>query len=319
MLEVKKSAIRFDSASGADTVAGYFYEQPGTAPRAIVQLSHGMCEYVGRYDDFAGFLVKNGYAVCGNDHLGHGATSGENGVDGYFAAQDGRKYVLQDLHRMNSLACKRWPGVPVILLGHSMGSFFCREYIARHSGFSGAIIMGTGFKDPVTLFFARLITAITGGTRGWEHKSRFISELAFGSYNKKFRPVRTGYEWLSKNAENVDAYVADEKCGFGFTCGGFMGLFNIIKMACSKSAFARVDKSLPLFIVAGEDDPVGDYGRGVKKTYEKYVKAGVKDVRLKLYSGARHEILNDDCREAAVRDALSFVCEKAGISFKEQF
>ena len=106
---------------------------------------------------------------------------------------------------------------------------------------------------------------------------------------------------------------------FGFTCGGFMGLFNIIKMACSKSAFARVDKSLPLFIVAGEDDPVGDYGRGVKKTYEKYVKAGVKDVRLKLYSGARHEILNDDCREAAVRDALSFVCEKAGISFKEQF
>ncbi len=307
--------IYYPSSDGSHTVHAVIWRPQGDVC-AILQIIHGMEEYCMRYAPFAEEAAKRGILVCAEDHLGHGGTA--CGDWGHFP-ENGQEYVLKDIAELTSRAKAIAPGVPYFVMGHSMGSFFCREYIARHSGFSGAIIMGTGFKDPVTLFFARLITAITGGTRGWEHKSRFISELAFGSYNKKFRPVCTGYEWLSKNAENVDAYVADEKCGFGFTCGGFMGLFNIIKMACSKSAFARVDKSLPLFIVAGEDDPVGDYGRGVKKTYEKYVKAGVKDVRLKLYSGARHEILNDDCREAAVRDALSFVCEKAGISFKEQF
>lgn len=302
--------IYYPSADGEHTVHAVLWRPHGEIV-AILQIIHGMEEYAARYSAFAEQASMRGILVCAEDHLGHGGTA--KGDFGHFP-KDGDEIVLKDIAELTSRARAIAPGVPCFVMGHSMGSFFCREYIARRgSQFAGAIIMGTGYQGSATLFFARLITRIVARIKGWDHKSKLIKLLAFGSYNRKFRPARTGYEWLSVDKKNVKNYVADKNCGFGFTCGGYMGLFNIIKKACSKGAFYSVNRNLPILIVSGEDDPVGGYGKGVQKTYDKYIEAGVKDVKLKLYTGARHEILNDICRNAACSDVLTFIFDHAGL------
>ncbi len=299
----------YPSADGVHTVHAVYWLPQGK-PRAVLQIIHGMEEYAARYAPFALKAAELGFFVCAEDHLGHGGTAKKE-ERGHFP-RHGEEVILKDIRSLTLRAQEAVPGVPVFVLGHSMGSFFCREYIARFGGdLAGAVIMGTGFKDGVTLFFARALVSLVGGIAGREHKSKFISKLAFGAYNRRFSPARTAYDWLSADSRNVDAYIADELCGFGFTCGGFAGLFGIIGKACSARAFEQAPKGLPLFIVSGEDDPVGDYGKGVKKVYKKYKKAGVKDVRLKLYPGARHEILNDTCSRQACSDVLAFLTDAA--------
>ena len=307
--------ICYPSADGEHTVHAVIWRPAGKV-RAVLQIIHGMEEYAARYSRFAERAAGEGILVCAEDHLGHGLTSSKE-LRGHFP-EHGEELVLEDIRSLTLRVQDMVPDVPYFIMGHSMGSFFCREYISRYGGnLSGAIIMGTGYKDGATLFFARMLTAIIGAFRGRKHKSAFIGKLAFGAYNKRFAPARTSYDWLSCENGNVDDYIADEFCGFGFTCGGYMGLFNIMRKACSARAFENTPKKLPLLIVAGSDDPVGDYGKGVEKTYKKYLKAGAEDVKFKLYTGARHEILNDFCREAAERDVIAFVKDKAGLAAEE--
>ncbi len=307
--------IYYPSADGKHTVHAVIW-RPECKVRAVLQIIHGMEEYASRYSPFAERAAKEGILVCAEDHLGHGLTAPEKNR-GHFP-ENGEELVLEDIRSLTLRVIEMAPEVPFFIMGHSMGSFFCREYISRYGGgLSGAIIMGTGYKDKVTLMFARLMSSLIGGIKGKRYKSPLIGKLAFGAYNKRFAPARTSYDWLSSDNGNVDGYIADELCGFGFTCGGYSGLFGIISKACSARAFEDTPKNLPLLIVAGTDDPVGDYGKGVEKTYSKYIKAGVKDARLKLYTGARHEILNDFCKEAVCRDVISFIKEKCGSAREE--
>lgn len=295
--------IYYPSADGVHTVRAAIWRPQGEIV-AIVQIIHGMEEYCLRYAPFAEKAAALGILVCAEDHLGHGKTA--DGDLGHFP-KGGEEFVLKDIAELTTRAKAVASGVPYFIMGHSMGSFFCREYIARRgSEFAGAIIMGTGYTGAGTLFFARLLTGLIAKLKGWHHKSGFIKKLAFGSYNNRFKPAKTGYEWLSESSDNVDAYVADGLCGFGFTCGGYMGLFNIIKKACSKQAFARVDKELPILIVSGRDDPVGGYGEGVVKVYKKYKKAGVQSISYTLYAG-RHEILNEACSNFVCTDIFNFI------------
>ncbi len=301
--------VYYTSANGKNTVHACIWKPQGEIC-GVVQIIHGMSEYAERYAPLAKALAKRGFLVCADDHLGHGKTA-ENLTDlGHMGDGGDYKTVLQDIRKLTHIAKKYAPDKKYFVLGHSMGSFFCRAYIAEYGAeLCGAVVMGTGFKSRATLNSALFITNLVKLFRGARYKSKGIKSLAFGSYNKKFKPVRTEYDWLSKNPENVDNYLADELCGQDFTLGGYKVLFSVIKRACSQKAINAVPENLPVLFVAGAEDPVGDYGKGVLKAAEKFKKAGVKDVRVKLYENCRHEILNDDCKEQATTDVLEFFTE----------
>ncbi len=298
--------IYYPSKDGKNTVHACLWLPQGKA-KAVVQLIHGMCEYAERYAHFAQFLNEHGYIVCADDHLGHGKTAKTEADLGYFNDQRDYNIVVEDIHELKLTVQKQTGELPWLVLGHSMGSFFCRKYISVYGDeFVGAVIMGTGFKSSITLNTALSAVKASARSHGWRYRSNTIKKLAFGSYNKKFRPARTGNDWLSKNPQNVDAYEKDPLCGFDFTNNGYFILFSIIKQACSKQVINAVPKNLPVYFVAGALDPVGDYGKGVIRAVNKFHKAGVKSVSLTLYEDSRHEILNDDCKQQVQNDLLAF-------------
>lgn len=306
--------VYFPSHDGKHTVHACIW-QPDGEICGVVQIIHGMEEYAARYAPFAEFLTSKGYLVCADDHLGHGRTAKDKNELGYFTDERNVNLVIEDIHSLYIHAKKLAQDKPYFIMGHSMGSFFCRKYISVYGKeLDGAIIMGSGFKSKATLNFALFFVKLNAAFCGWKHKSKLIKKLAFGSYNKKFKPAKTDVDWLSKESDNVQNYIADEYCGFTFTNNGYYYLFSIIKQACSKKCIAAVPDKLPVYLVAGADDPVGDYGKGVKKLYKKLLKAGKEDVSITLYEGGRHEILNDFCKDKVQADILEFLSEKANVN-----
>ncbi len=299
--------IYYPSADGKHTIHACIWRPEGE-PRGVVQIIHGMCEYAARYAPFAEYLTKNGFIVCGEDHLGHGLSAKDESELGYFGDDHNYKTVLSDIHALRTRVESEAEGLPYFVMGHSMGSFFCRNYIALYGkGLSGAIIMGTGFKGKLLMSTAKFMTRFNALFCGWHNKSKFIKNLAFGSYGKKFASENDPNSWLSVDRQNRERYREDPLCGFDFTDNGYYVLFSAIKGACSSKIIKSVDKRLPVFFVAGSDDPVGDYGKGVEKAYKKFKKYGVNRVEIKLYKGARHEILNDFCAEEVRADLLEFI------------
>ncbi len=301
--------IYYPSCDGKTTIHACIWQAEGE-PKAVLQIIHGMAEYAQRYAPFAEYLASNGITVCADDHLGHGkSVTGEENL-GYFADKKGYAPVLTDIRALTELVKPKYQGVPYFVMGHSMGSFFCRKYVALYGEeLAGAIIMGTGFKSSLVTGTAKFMTRLVALFKGWRNRSEFIDGLAFGSYNKKFEK-RTKNDWLSANRQNVDDYIADPLCGVTFTCNAFYGLFDIISEACKTRTIKAVPDGLPLFVVAGSDDPVGDYGKGVVKFEKKLEKFG-KNTSATLYRGCRHEILNDICAPQVYEDLLDFIKENA--------
>lgn len=298
--------IFYPSKDGKTTIHAVIW-LPESQPRGIIQLIHGMSEYAERYAPLAKFLTANGFIVCADDHLGHGKSVNDESDLGYFDDGHDCNVVLADIRELKLTVDKYISGLPWFVLGHSMGSFFCRKYISLYGKeFKGAIIMGSGFKSAFTLNAALLTVRLNALFYGWRNRSAFIKKLAFGNYNKKFEG-RTANDWLSKNADNVDAYEADALCGFDFTNNGYYVLFSIIKQACSNKVIKAIPKDLPVLFVAGGDDPVGDYGKGVLKAAKKFHAAAILDVKVTLYDGCRHEILNDECKSQVEYDILDFI------------
>ena len=306
MSDLKTESISFKSSNGKDTIAGYIYTMPDIAPKAILQISHGMCEHIERYREFAEFMAQHGFVICGNDHLGHGKTSGEEGIDGYFGEKDGRFYVLRDLHTMNLLARKKYPDLPLILLGHSMGSFFARWFAAEYpDAMDALIISGTGGPNPLVnagIGISGWISSVKGNT----FTSKLVNRLAFGTYLKKVPKPRTPYDWISRDEQIVDRYSADPKCTFVFTVSAFHELFSTLKQVSNLQWAQKIRRDLPIWLFSGDMDPVGDYGKGVKKVAEMLRQAGIKDVRLTLYPGGRHEMLNETNRQQVYQDLLAW-------------
>lgn len=299
--------IYYPSADGRTTVHACIWRPEGEI-KGVVQLIHGMAEYAERYAPFAEYLTVRGYLVCADDHLGHGKSVVSEEDLGYFTDGKSNSVVLADIRKLTLTVREKYGSVPYFVLGHSMGSFFCRKYIADYGKeFSGAIVMGTGFQPAVATGAGKFLSRLIALFKGWKHRSKWIDRMAFGSYGKRFTENRTPFDWISKNQENVDRYIADELCGVTFTCSGFYGLFSIVGTACKNKTIKAVPKDLPIYLVAGSDDPVGNYGKGVIKLYDKLSKYGVKDLSMTLYRDARHEILNDDCAPQVMEDILGFI------------
>jgi alpha-beta hydrolase superfamily lysophospholipase len=292
------------SSDGVHTLYGKVYIPTGEV-RALFQIAHGMTEHIGRYHEFMEFMAKNGFAVFAHDHMGHGKTGVEAGELGFIADDDGYEILIEDVHAFAEAVKADFPGKKHILMGHSMGSFIARHYAARYGGgLSGLVLMGTGGPNPAAKA-GITVTKILKKKYGAHYVSKLVYKLAFGSYNARTEN-KNPYEWLSVNKENVEKYNADGLCGFPFTVSAMQDLITLTAL-CNTEKWARsMPKTLPIYLVAGSEDPVGDYGEGVKKVCRMLHSAGVRKSKIKLYRGARHEILNEACFPTVCEDILAF-------------
>lgn len=270
---------------------------------AVLQVCHGMVEYIDRYHDFASFMAKHGVYVIGHDHLGHGQSVTSQEKLGYFSGNEGNWCVVSDIHQVRLMTQKKYPNVPYFMLGHSMGSFLVRQYLGLYSeGLSGAIIMGTGDQPDAILAAGKMVCKLIGTLKGWNYRSAFINNMVIGGYEKKM-----GKAWLTKDQTIVDKYTADPLCGFMFTVNAYYNMFLGMSLMNQSEKEAKAEKSLPLFFVAGADDPVGNMGKGVKNVFSLYQKQGYQDVEMKLYPGDRHEILNELDKDVVYQDILTWL------------
>ena len=281
---------------------------PDQEVRGILQISHGMVEFIERYEEFAESMTKKGFLVTGNDHLGHGESIRSKEQYGFFAEKNGNSVLLLDLYQLQRKTKELYPDVPYFLLGHSMGSFLARQYLCLYGKeLDGAIIMGTGYHSHFEAKLGMQLTKMIAAVKGWGYRSRFVNALAFGSYNRKFRPGRTDKDWLTKDEKIVDDYINDERCQFLFTLNGYYHLFFSLAKLSNKDYIQKMTKNLPVLFVSGEDDPVGDFGKGVKKVADMFKESGMKQVSCKLYPNDRHEILNELDRKKIYQDLYEWI------------
>lgn len=306
----KKEEFTFDSRDGETKLHAVRWVPDGKA-LCIVQIVHGMAEYIERYEELAQFLAQKGILVTGDDHLGHGKSVPENGTYGYFCEQDPATVVVRDVHRLKKITQEDYPGVPYVILGHSMGSFILRNYLFRYgTGIEGAIICGTGSQPQPLVKVCQAVAAIQGAFLGDAHVAKMIDKLAFGNYNKKIANAKTPFDWLCRDEKIVDAYMKDKWCGFTFTVNGFKTLFRLLDRLNQKDNLAKMPKDLPVYFIAGDMDPVGNYGEGVKKAYEDFCQAGMEKVTIKLYPGGRHELLNEMNKIQVYGEIYTWIMER---------
>lgn len=288
--------ITFPSSDGKNTIHAELFIPSDNNIKGVVQISHGMMDYIGRYQGMADALCKAGFAIAGNDHLGHGDSVATPDDYGFFASKGGYRYVIDDVKKMNDLIRKEIPGVPVVLLGHSMGSFIARLYALDYrDSIDGLIIHGTAGPNPAT-GAGKLLVKILRAIKGERHRSRFVCSLADGGYNKGFDPAEGDGAWLTRDPSMVADRVGNPKNDFIFTLAGYEDLFNFLGNCNSSSWFRQFPKDLPTLVISGKEDPVGGFGKGVQYVYDNLAKNGA-NVELKFFEGARHELFNETNRD----------------------
>lgn len=292
-------------AAGSDAAGA-----PTPARKGIVQLVHGMAEYIDRYDDFARFLVGEGFIVVGHDHLAHGESVNSKAEWGKLPARTGKDALVEDTHVLRTLAQERFGSdLPYFIFGHSMGSFVVRAYIARHAeGLAGAIVCGTGHQPAGKSKMGNLLARLITGIKGDAHHSKLMHGMADGAYSGAIKDARTPHDWLNTDPAKVDEYRADEACGYMFTISGYAALTDLTGEIAQPAVIAAVPAGLPVLFIAGSDDPVGDSGEGVRTVVSLFEKAG-KNVSSKIYEGMRHEILNEPRHDEVYRDIAAWLDE----------
>ncbi len=300
----------FNSSTGKNKIHARMCV-PDAEPRAIVQIIHGIAEYIDRYDEFMSFLADNGIIAVGTDHLGHGKSIESEEQTGFFAYDNGWDYAVRDEEVLRLAMHENYPELPIIVFGHSMGSFMARTLLIRYpDAFNAAIISGTGNQGAALVNGGLIMGNLVTGLKGAHHYSKFLNNLAFGSYNKIYENPKTEYDWLSRDEANVQKYIDDPLCGFIPSCSLFRDMMTGVKFITNKKNLTAMNKDMPVYFMSGDMDPVGECGKGVQKAYNNFLEAGMKDVSIKLYPGGRHEMLNEINKDEVYTDILAWLGSK---------
>ncbi len=261
--------------------------------KGLIVIAHGMVEHAARYDEFAEFFVKKGYALYAPDHLGHGKTAEKNGIKGYFAPRSGWEYAVQDIETVRKLAQREYPDMPVFLFGHSMGSLLARTHMTMYPKTICLYILSGPAHNPDFITKMGSLLAKTGILfKGDKYRSKIMNELSFGKFSKKFsKDSYSEFDWLCRDREKLDLYINDENCGFIFTLGGFRDLLGGMAYSNKKKHLSAI-KDEKVLLVAGSDDPVSGFGKGVAAISHLLLKFGAK-TETKIFDGLRHEIINE--------------------------
>lgn len=320
---MKRSELRYPSADGASCIRALVWEPDavaaGAPPRAVIQLVHGMAEHVERYERFADVLCAAGYAVCAEDHIGHGGSVAARDGLGHIPLNGGVDMLLEDMHTLRKLVVARYgsaatvdqpstSSVAYVLFGHSLGSFMVRVYLARWGeGVSAAVVCGTGQQPRWLVRAGNALCHVLACVHGERYRSALVDSLAVGAYGRAIKHARTPQDWLSYDGAVVDAYRADPCCGFMFTVGGYAAVTALASASQDFALASAIPRDVPLLFIAGADDPVGDCGAGVHRAVAQYRKLGMAQVDEIIYDGMRHEILNEPDHERVERDVLAWL------------
>lgn len=300
----------YSSSSGKNTIRARVCVPDGE-PKAVVQIAHGIAEHIERYDAFMRFLAENGFVAVGNDHLGHGKSAATLEEIGIFDEHAGWDCVVHDMDRLRAMMKKDYPDLPYLFFGHSMGSFLTRTYLIWYpDNCDAAILSGTGHQSAALINAGYLAAEATVMAKGPRASGQALNDMAFGSYCKQIPHPRTPFDWLSRDRDTVDRYIADPMCGFVCKCSLYRDMMGGLRYLTAQKNINRMNKDMPVYFMSGAADPVGDYGKGVEKAYSAFCKAGLRDVTIRLYPEGRHEMLNETNREEVMQDILGWISSK---------
>ena len=302
------NTFRFPSCDGTHQIFARQWLPTEGQPRAVVQIVHGVSEYIDRYAAVARFLADHGFVVVGGDHLGHGRTASGPEEYGFFTEQKGWHTVSGDVRRLRTLMGQKYPDLPYFMLGHSMGSFLARTYLIDWPGtLTGAILSGTGQEAPAMVAAGWHMANLVSKFSGPRAHSKLVEKLSFGAYNKQFAPTRTRADWISRDEAVVDAYIADPLCEFLPTAGMFRDMMEGLQYIANKNNLKKMDPATPVYFFSGDRDPVGGNGEGVQKVAGFFREAGTEDLTVKLYPDGRHEMMNELNRDEVFADLLAWL------------
>ncbi len=284
------------------------WQPDGDIPcKGVIQIAHGMAEWAYRYDYFANALNQAGYIVYANDHRGHGLTAPSTEDIGYISNGDGFVDMVEDMRELNEFIRQEHPSLPVVLFGHSMGSFLSQRFIQLYGqDIQGVILSGSNGKQSPIINFGIMVAYIEMKTKGRKHRSKLLDSLTFASYSKAFSPNRTDFDWLSRDEKQVDRYIQDPYCGAIFTSSFFYDFLRGLKLITKRKNLRTIPRDIPIYIFSGSMDPVGFFGKGIKNLVDMYNAIGLENVSYKLYPGGRHEMLNEINRDEVIEDIIAW-------------
>lgn len=307
---MKKEENTFESSTGQckiHVVTWYPDEDRYKKPVGIIQIAHGMIDHIERYDELAEYLTDKGYIVTGNDHLGHGESVAKKEDLGFFTKKHPSSYVVKDMYRLTTIMKSKYPTLPYFLIGHSMGSFLTRRYITLHGHvLDGVAILGTGNHPVPLLWTGKFLSTMISLFYGKRHVSPFVNKLMFGNFNKKITDPKTKNDWMTMDERKIQEYCDDPKCQFGFSINGCSMILDTLLYLSKVRNMKKIPKTLPIFLAAGKEDPVGNYGKSVTKLAKRYQRYGL-NCQCMIYDGFRHELHNELNRDLVFDDLYQWL------------